>query len=188
MSQQIYDNNGDAQFGDGLILAVLERITTPGSYDPGTGNYNQFWLVGRDWHDRRTSLITDPPDGKLPAMTPEAQKRVSANAAFRKEHQYEHPETMPVGERCVHFSTPRLLSGYNSYLQIVQAPNHVVIMNEMAHDARIIPLDNRPQPRRERQAAGTGSHGDDGTATRSSSRPGTSPPTTSSWVRPSRCS
>ena len=144
VSQQIYDNNGDAQFGDGLILAVLERITTPGSYDPGTGNYNQFWLVGRDWHDRRTSLITDPPDGKLPAMTPEAQTRVAANAAFRKVHQYEDPETMPLGERCVHFSTPRLLAGYNSYLQIVQAPNHVVIMNEMAHDARIIPMDDRP--------------------------------------------
>src|SRR5215475_10012510 len=51
IAQQIYDNDGDAQFGDGLILAVLEKITNPGSYDPGTGNYNQFWLVGRDWHD-----------------------------------------------------------------------------------------------------------------------------------------
>jgi hypothetical protein len=45
VSQQIYDNNGDAQFGDGLILAVLDKITKPGSYDPGTGNYNQFWLM-----------------------------------------------------------------------------------------------------------------------------------------------
>jgi hypothetical protein len=51
---------------------------------------------------------------------------------------------MPLGERCVHFSMPRLLAGYNSYLQIVQVPSHVVIMNEMAHDARIIPMDDRP--------------------------------------------
>ena len=63
---QIVENDGDAQFGDGFILAVLNRIANPKSYDPGTGNYNQFWVVERDWHDRRTSLITDPPDGKLP--------------------------------------------------------------------------------------------------------------------------
>ena len=144
VSQQIYDNNGDAQFGDGLILAILEKITRPGSYDPGTGNYNQFWLVGRDWHDRRTSLITDPADGKIPAMTPEAQKRLAATAEYRKAHQFDDPEMIPLGERCVHFSTPRTLAGYNSYLQIVQTPIYVMIMNEMAHDARIVPLDGRP--------------------------------------------
>ena len=145
VSQQIYDNNGDAQFGDGLILAILEKIAKPGSYDPGTGNYNQFWLVGRDWHDRRTSLITDPPDGKIPAMTPEAEKRVAASAEFRKAHQFDDPELIPLGERCVQFSSPRIFAGYNSYLQLVQTPTHVMIMNEMAHDARIIPLDNRPR-------------------------------------------
>jgi hypothetical protein len=78
VAQQIYDNDGDAQFGDGLILAVLDKITSPGSYDPGTGNYNQFWLAGRDWHDRRTALIANPPDGKMPALTAEAQKRRTA--------------------------------------------------------------------------------------------------------------
>src|SRR4029077_18861218 len=60
IAAKITENDGDAQFGDGLILAVLDRKTNPGSYDPGTGNYNQFWVVERDWHDRRTSLITDP--------------------------------------------------------------------------------------------------------------------------------
>src|SRR6185369_4487757 len=69
---QITENDGDAQFGDGFILAVLNQIAKPGSYDPGTGNYNQFWVVERDWHDRRTSLITDPADGKIPPMMPEA--------------------------------------------------------------------------------------------------------------------
>src|SRR5215216_5359748 len=67
---QIVENDGDAQFGDGFITAVLNRIANPKSYDPGTGNYNQFWVVDRDWHDRRTSLVVDPPDGKLPPMTP----------------------------------------------------------------------------------------------------------------------
>jgi hypothetical protein len=62
---QIVENDGDAQFGDGFITAVLNRIAKPNSYDPGTGNYNQFWVVERDWHDRRTSLISDPPDGSF---------------------------------------------------------------------------------------------------------------------------
>ena len=141
---QIVENDGDAQFGDGLILAVLNRVANPKSYDPGTGNYNQFWLVGRDWHDRRTSLLIDPPDGKLPPMTPEAQQRRAAEVEHRKAHAFEDPEVFPLGERCVNFGIPRLQAAYNSYVQIVQSPGYVTIMSEMAHDARIIPLDGRP--------------------------------------------
>jgi len=141
---QIVENDGDAQFGDGLILAVLNRVSNPTSYDPGTGNYNQFWLVERDWHDRRTTLLIDPPDGKLPPLTPDAQKRRDAEIELRKAHAFEDPEVFPLGERCVNFTIPRLQAGYNSYLQIVQSPTHVAIMNEMAHDARIVPLDGRP--------------------------------------------
>jgi hypothetical protein len=141
---QITENDGDAQFGDGFINAVLNQQAKPGSYDPGTGNYNQFWVVERDWHDRRTSIVTNPRDGRIPPMTPEAQKRRAAEIAHRREHAFEDPEVFPPGERCVNFGLPRLQSGYNSYLQIVQSPGYVTIMNEMAHDARIIPLDGRP--------------------------------------------
>ncbi len=141
---QITENDGDAQFGDGFITAVLNKIAKPNSYDPSTGNYNQFWVVERDWHDRRTSLIVDPPDGHLPPMTPEGQKRRAAEVEHRRTHAFEDPEVFPLGERCVNFGVPRMQAGYNSYLQIVQSPGYVVIMNEMAHDARIIPLDGRP--------------------------------------------
>jgi len=141
---RITENDGDAQFGDGFIMAVLNQIAKPPSYDPGTGNYNQFWLVERDWHDRRTSLLVNPADGKLPPMTPEAQKRRAAEIEHRKVHAFEDPEVFPPGERCVNFGVPRLQAGYNSYVQIVQSPGYVMIMNEMAHDARIIPLDSRP--------------------------------------------
>jgi hypothetical protein len=141
---QIVENDGDAQFGDGFILAVLNRISNPKSYDPGTGNYNQFWLVDRDWHDRRTALITEPRDGRIPPMTPAAQKQRAAEIEQRRAHAFEDPESFPLGERCVNFGIPRLQAGYNSYMQIVQAPGYVTIMNEMAHDARIIPLDGRP--------------------------------------------
>jgi hypothetical protein len=141
---QITDNDGDAQFGDGFIMAVLNRIAKPISYDPGTGNYNQFWVVERDWHDRRTSLIVDPPDGHLPTMTAEGQKRRAAEIEHRKAHAFEDPESFSLGERCVNFGVPRTQAGYNSYFQIVQTPAYVMIMSEMAHDARVIPLDGRP--------------------------------------------
>ena len=144
IAQQIYDNDGDAQFGDGLILAVLDRITNPGSYDPGTGNYNQFWLAGRDWHDRRTALITSPADGKIPPLTAAAQQRRADEMESRRLHAFEDPEVFPAGERCVNFGWPKVGAGYNSYLQIVQTPGYVTMMAEMAHDARIIPTDGRP--------------------------------------------
>ena len=144
VAAKITENDGDAQFGDGFIQAVLAGIEKPNSYDPGTGNYNQFWVVERDWHDRRTSLITSPADGKIPPMTPEAQKRRTAEIEHRKAHAFEDPEVFPLGERCVNFGLPRLQAGYNSYIQIVQTPGYVMIMSEMAHDARIVPLDGRP--------------------------------------------
>jgi hypothetical protein len=143
-ADQIRENDGDAQFGDGFITAVLNGIAKPGSYDPGTGNYNQFWVVDRDWHDRRTSIITDPPDGRIPSMTPEGQTRRAAEVAHRREHAFEDPEVFPFGERCVNFGVPRLQAGYNSYIQIFQSPGYVTILSEMAHDARIVPLDDRP--------------------------------------------
>src|SRR5205823_9577209 len=110
---KITENDGDAQFGDSFILAVLNQIAKPGSYDPGTGNYNQFWVVERDWHDRRTSLIVDPADGKIPSRTPDAEKRRAAEIEHRKAHAFEDPEVFPLGERCVNFSVPRLQAGYN---------------------------------------------------------------------------
>ena len=144
VADEITDNNGDAQFGDGLVLAALEKISKPGSYDPATGNYNQFWIVDREFTDRRTSLINDPPDGKIPAMTPDAQTRMAAAAEYRKNHPADGPEDRPAGERCANFGVPKLGAGYNSYYQIFQTPTHVAILSEMAHDARIIPLDGRP--------------------------------------------
>jgi len=144
VAAKIKENDGDAQFGDGFINAILAGIEKPGSYDPATGNYNQFWVVDRDWHDRRTALITDPADGRIPPMTPEAQQRRSAEIAQRREHAFEDPEVFPLGERCVNFGLPRVQAGYNSYVQIVQAPGFVMIMNEMAHDARVVPTDGRP--------------------------------------------
>ena len=140
---EVTEDGGDAVIGDSLVQAALDRVKNPISYDAGTGNYNHFWLVERDVEDRRTSLLTDPSNGRLPPLTPEARARAEARAAHRRAHPQDNPEDRGLGERCVNFGVPKLGAGYNSYYQIVQTPTHVVFVSEMAHDARIIPLDGR---------------------------------------------
>jgi len=111
--------------------------------------YNQFW-----W-DRgtkvvpglRTSLIVDPPDGRVPALTPEAQKRMAAQFAYAREHSTDGPENRSLQERCLNWPTagpPMLPSFYNNEYQIVQTPSTVAIVIEMIHDVRIIPIDGSP--------------------------------------------
>lgn len=145
---------GDAAFGDSLFLAVLRDAKKFASRDEGprarrgegqeeTGNYNQFWTAER-YFDNRTSLITDPPDGRVPAFTPEAQQRLAAAATAVALHPADGPDDRSLAERCITFGVPRLLAGYNSNYQIFQTPSYVVIATEMIHDARIIPLDGWP--------------------------------------------
>ena len=134
--------SGDAAFGDSVFAAALAEADSFTSRDAGTGNYNQFWLVERDW-DNRTSLIVDPPTGRIPDETPEGRSRLAARTEARG-RPATGPEDRSLGERCVSFGVPRLGAGYNSYYHLVQTADHVVIMMEMAHDARIIPLDTRP--------------------------------------------
>jgi hypothetical protein len=141
---EVTEDGGDAQFGDSIIENALAGIKNATSTDRGTGNYNQFWLVDRTVDDRRTSLIIDPPDGRLPPPTAAALARQAAAAAERGQRRLDNPEERGLGERCVNFGVPKMGAGYNSYYQIVQTPGHVVFLSEMAHDARIIPLDGRP--------------------------------------------
>jgi hypothetical protein len=106
-------------------------------------------MVQSDW-DNRTSLIVDPPDGQLPPLTPEAQSRrrgrlpTVADAEGTGRARPAGPEDLPLGERCLSFGAPRTGAGYNSYLQIFQSPEAVVLLQEMAHDARIVPVKNQP--------------------------------------------
>ena len=110
--------------------------------------YNEFWfdrgtkVVGT----KRTSLVVDPPDGKIPPLTPEAKKRLDAERVAR-ERPAEGPEDRSVGERCImgfNSGPPMVPGAYNQNVQIFQTANSVVILNEMVHNTRVIPLDNRP--------------------------------------------
>ena len=134
--------DGDALFGDQLVLAAIDG-TKATSYDPTTGNYNQFWIVERDFINR-TSLVVDPPDGRIPDVTPEAQMRRQWAAAYRRAHPADTYTDRPLQERCVTYGVPRLGAGYNSYYQVFQSAQYVVILNEMIHDARVIPLTGQP--------------------------------------------
>jgi hypothetical protein len=145
-AHELFGGNGDAAFGDQVYLTVLANVrgTKVGfkSTDGETGDYSSEWTVEREW-ENRTSLITDPPDGKMPAMTPEAQERRRATRTAM---------TRPAGvaadrslaERCITYGSPQLTPGYQSYYQIVQTPQSVMILTEMIHDARKIPLDGGP--------------------------------------------
>ena len=109
---------------------------------------------------RRTSLITDPPDGKIPALAAEAKGRAAAAAAARRQRgDFDGYETRPLPERCIvwaHEGPPILPPAYNDLHQIYQTPDHVVIFTELgANPPRIIPLDGRPHvPDSIRQFAG----------------------------------
>jgi len=116
--------------------------------------YNDFWF---DWGTKlagtRTSLIVDPPDGRIPPLTAEAARR---QAAQREARRGVEPDQISPGGwldelsppvRCLlgfNQGPPMTPSAYNNNMQIFQTPDHVAILNEMIHDARIVPLDGRP--------------------------------------------
>lgn len=122
-------------------------------------SYNEFW---RDRgtkviESRRTSLIVDPPDGKVPRLTPEADKRIADAREQTRLHSTGGPEYRSLWEPCLTRGLPMLPGPYNNDFQIVQTPGYVVILHEMIHDARVIPLDGRPHvPPRIRQWMGDG--------------------------------
>ena len=96
--------------------------------------------------DRRTSLIVDPPDGRLPARTPEARAKAIDSVISRPWRPADDPEDRTLSERCLMWGAgpPIIPLPYNNNVQIVQTRDYVMILNEMIHDVRIVPLDGRP--------------------------------------------
>ena len=111
-----------------------------------TGSYDEFWFdFGSDVSDdRRTSLVIDPPNGRIPDHTPVARERIAARRAYLRDHPADSWEDRSVAERCIlgfNIGPPMAPSAYNNVFQLFQTPDHVVILNEMVHDARVVPLD-----------------------------------------------
>ena len=141
-------------FTDEEAAADRKRALVPQSTAQrgGTEAHYEFTQFGLDRtqfqiaFSRRTSMIVGP-EGRVPPLTPEAQKRNADRVASLRGHEFDGPENRGIQERCLVWGSegpPMLPPGYNSYIQIVQTPAYVMIMQEMIHDARIIPLDGRP--------------------------------------------
>jgi len=119
-------------------------------------SYNAFWFddgtkVAIYNGERRTSLVVDPPDGRIPALTPAALARLAAAAEERAREPFRGPESRSLAERCLlsfgsSSGPPMLPILYNNHYQIVQSPGYVMILVEMVHDARIIRIDSEPLP------------------------------------------
>ena len=125
-----------------LLVAPPRRTVAGGN----VGGYNNFWLDGGTRPTGRTSLISDPPNGRLPVRTTEAADRKAAHdAAFPVDGPFDSWEDLELNDRCLVWSAgpPMLPSAYNNNFMIMQTPGYVAIYVEMIHDFRIIPIDGR---------------------------------------------
>ena len=124
-----------------LLLAEAERTVAGGN----VGGYNNFWLDGGTRPTGRTSLIVDPPNGKIPQLTAGgAQRHAAHNESFPVEGPFDSWEDLELNDRCLVWSAgpPMFPSAYNNNFIILQSPGYVVIYAEMIHDTRIIPIDS----------------------------------------------
>jgi hypothetical protein len=135
---------------------VLEAANEDDETEPGTQedvhyDMGTFALSANEGHtseNLRTSIITFPTNGRIPALTADAIARRDARAEARRGHEFDGPEMRSLTERCVAWSStmpPILPGGYNSNMQIFQSPGRIVIQGEMG-DPRVIPTDGRPMP------------------------------------------
>jgi hypothetical protein len=138
-ARTLFSPDAEAVFGDALYLNLLAD-TRPGGLG-ATGSYSQNWLPDR-YFEHRTSLITEPADGRLPDPTP-AGAKARAAAAGRFGQVGASAQDMSLQDRCIHYGFPDLFAAYMAVYRIVQTPQYVAIQMEKIHDARIIPLDGR---------------------------------------------
>ena len=144
--------------------AVESEQTEPGTVPDVHYDFTQFGLdrsQGALALNLRTSLIVDPPDGRIPPLTAEGQKRAAERAEARRRMggPNDAAQNQPLSVRCIimdRIGPPMLAGAYNNNYQIVQVPGYVMILVEMIHDVRIIPLDGRPHlPQNVRQWTGS---------------------------------
>ena len=151
VTKEFFTREEAAQFERRFVDREAEQ-TVPGTIPDVHYDHTQFGLdrsLAGYSSNVRTSLIVDPPNGKLPPLTAEGQKRVAERAEARKRMggPYDAAQNLPLGARCLmmdRVGPPMLFGNYNNNYQIVQAPGYVMLLVEMLHDVRIIPLDGRP--------------------------------------------
>ena len=140
-AKTMFSPEAEATFGDTLYLTLLANRTPTGL--GSTGSYSQNWLPDR-YFEHRTSLIVDPPDGRLPPTTPQGARLRTGGVASRFGRPAASAQDMSLPDRCLYYGFPDLFAAYMSVYRIVQTPEYVAIQMEKIHDTRIIPLDGRP--------------------------------------------
>ena len=147
LEQEVVERNVE------LANRAARRTEVTESVDRGEegapGFYNNFWLDrGTTTVDtRRTSLIVDPANGRLPEMSPAGRERTEARSAYRRDHPADSWLDRSAFDRCIlgfNAGPPITPGGYNQNLQVFQTPDHVVLLTEMVHTVRVVPLDGRP--------------------------------------------
>jgi hypothetical protein len=137
---QIFGPEADAVFGDSIYLSLLDESRPRLVF--ATGTYSQNWVPNR-YFERRTSLIEDPANGRLPPLTPHILERRAARAAAQPQR-VRSAADLSLTDRCITYGVPDLFAAYMSVYRILQTPDHVAIQMEKIHDTRVIPLDGRP--------------------------------------------
>ena len=147
LEREVVDRNVE------LANRAARRTSVTESVDRGEegapGFYNNFWLDRgtRTIGTRRTSLVVDPPNGRLPEMSPAGRERTAARREYRREHPADSWLDRSAFDRCIlgfNAGPPITPGGYNQNLQVFQTPGHVVLVTEMVHTVRVVPLDGRP--------------------------------------------
>jgi hypothetical protein len=139
----------DKPFLDGKdledALAARARFTAAVATGGAVGAGPAHWYENLTARSRRSSLIIDPPNGRLPALTAAARQR-GADAVRGTGERADSWEDRSLWDRCITVGLPYVMfpTGYNNNIKILQAPGYVTIIHEMIHDARIVPLDGRP--------------------------------------------
>ena len=142
--QDVFTEEEAAEFSQERLATLDKDQPGPDGRIPLSGGYNDFWWdYGKQLtSDRRTSLIVDPPTGRIPARSPEARTRseIRQTELARDAH---GPEDRGAFERCIlgfNAGPPMNPSAYNNNMQLLQTNDHIVILNEMVHDARVVPI------------------------------------------------
>jgi hypothetical protein len=147
LEQAVVDRNADLAARPALRTEVTESVDRGAEGAPGF--YNNFWLDGgtRTVGTRRTSLVVDPANGRLPALSARGQQTADQRRAYREQHPADSWEDRSAYDRCIlgfNAGPPITPGGYNQNLQLLQTPEHVVLVTEMVHTVRVVPLDGRP--------------------------------------------